>query len=254
LSREALRNGIIVLAILIGFGVVTAVWPILAGSGDSTRVRVPVETEHIELSLPVLGDVSLTSLEVLGALTLILAGPIVVTGVVIGFLSVFAARQAEQVQESPKEFHPPESGMGGLVYKPFMIINGFIRQSGKKYEGRGTHPVPAHKMPRWSVISTSLIILMFVAFFGLVIDGTFFPEGEIMMSNGQVIRSAWFTVGIPVLLALMVTLWRLRPQRLETAEATDSAGIPWDFIAILLTGLLIVGLGIGLIVYLNVPI
>ena len=254
-GRESLRNGIIVLAILIGFGVITAVWPILADtSGSSTRVRVPVETEHIELSLPVLGDISLTSLEVLGALALLLIGPIVVTGAILGFLSVFAARQAEQVQENPEEFHPQERGIGGLIYKPFMIINGFIRQSGEKYKGRGTQPVPAHKMPRWSVISTSMIILMFVAFFGLILDGTFFPEGEIMMRNGQVISSAWITVGIPVLLALLVILWQVRPQRLETAEATDSAGIPWDFIAILLTGLLIVGLGIAFIVYLNVPI
>jgi hypothetical protein len=74
-----------------------------------------------------------------------------------------------------------------------------------------------------------------------------------MMRNGQVISSAWITVGIPVLLTLLVIFWRVRPQRLEAAEASDSAGIPWDFIAILLTGLLIVGLGIGFIVYLNVP-
>jgi hypothetical protein len=46
-----------------------------------------------------------------------------------------------------------------------MIINKFIRQSGEKYVGRRTQPMPAHKMPRWSVVSTSMIILMFVAFF-----------------------------------------------------------------------------------------
>jgi hypothetical protein len=230
------------------------VWPILAGTNVSSGTRVPVETEHIDLSLPVVGDVSLTSLQALGALAALILGPVVVTGAIFAFLSQLASRQVAQVQENTEAFHPKESGIGGLIYKPFEIINGFIRQSGEKYKGRGTHPVPQHKMPRWSVASTSLIVLMFVAFFGLIIDGTFFHEGEIPIGNGQVMSSTWLTVGIPVLLTLLVILWRVRPQRLETAEATDSAGIPWDFIAVLLTGLLIVGLGIGYIVYLNIPI
>lgn len=252
-GRESLRNGIIVLALLIGFGVITAVWPILAGTNVSGGTRVPVETEHIDLSLPVVGDVSLTSLQALGALAVLIIGPVVVTGAVLAFLSVFASRQAAQVHENAEEFHPKESGIVGLIYKPFEIINGVIRQSGEKYKGRGTHPVPQHKMPRWSVASTSLIILMFVAFFGLIIDGTFFHEGEIPLPGGGVMSSTWLTVGIPVLIALLVILWRMRPQRLETADVIDSAGIPWDFIAVLLTGLLIVGLGIGYIVYLNIP-
>jgi hypothetical protein len=236
------------------------VWPILAGTNVSSGTRVPVETEHIDLSLPVVGDVSLTSLQALGALAALILGPVVVTGAIFAFLSQLASRQVAQVQENSEAFHPKESGIGGLIYKPFEIINGFIRQSGEKYKGRGTHPVPQHKMPRWSVASTSMIILMFVAFFGLIINGTFYPEGEVPLTKGifgllkgHVIASTWLTVGIPILLALMLILWRIRPQRLESS-AGDTASIPWDFIAVLLTGLLIVGLGIGYIVYLNIPI
>lgn len=252
-GRESLRNGLIILALLIGFGVITAVWPILAGAGSSAVTRVPVETEHIELTLPFLGDVSLSSLQLLAALAALVIGPVVVTGAVLAFLSVLASRQVAQVQANSEEFHPQETGIAGLIYKPFEIIGGFIRRSGEKYQGRSKHPTPAHQMPRWSIASTSLIILMFVAFFGLVIDGTFFPEGEIPW-NGQVIHSTWITVGIPILLTLLIVFWRLRLQRAAITEDGDTAGIPWDFIAILLTGLLVVGLGIGYIVYLNVPI
>ena len=254
-GKESLRNGLILVALLIGFGVISAVWPIIAGISTESSTRLPVETEHVEMTLPVLGEVSWTSLQVMGALALLVIGPIVITGVVLGFASVFASRQVEQVQASDEKFDAEQaSGVLGLVYKPILILNGFIRQSGEKYEGRETHPVPEHKMPRWSVISNTAIVLMFVIFFGLVINGTFYPEGELKMADGNVMASSWFTVWIPALLALLVSLWRIRPSRLETAVANDNAAIPWDFIAVLLTGLLIVGLGIGFMVYLNVPV
>ena len=253
-GKESLRNGIILVALLIGFGVISAVWPILTGTSTQASTRLPLETEHIEMTLPVLGDVSWTSLQVLGALAILIVGPIVVIGAGLGIASVIASRQVAQVKESNEKFDAAQaSGIMGLIYKPILIINNFIRKSGEKYAGRKTHPVPAHKMPRWSVASTSIIILMFVAFFGLIINGTFYPESELDLQSGQVIKSAWLTVGIPVLLALLIILWRIRPQRLESSSA-DTVGIPWDFIAVLLTGLLIVGLGIGLIVYLNIPV
>jgi hypothetical protein len=40
---------------------------------------------------------------------------------------------------------------------------------------------------------------------------------------------------------------------LEGVEATDYEPIPWDFLWVVLSGVLVVGLGIGLLVYLNVP-
>jgi hypothetical protein len=179
----------------------------------------------------------------------------VVTGAILGFLSLFISRQAVQVQEAPAKFDPERAGPLSVIYKPFGIINGFIRKSGEKYRDRKTHSAPAHQMPRWSMLSTSLIILMFVAFFGLILNGTFFPEGEIPWGNGQVISSSWLTVGIPVLLTLFILFLRGQLRRsTETAATSDNAGIPWDFIAILITGLAIVGLGIGVIVYFNIPV
>jgi hypothetical protein len=50
----------------------------------------------------------------------------------------------------------------------------------------------------------------------------------------------------------LIILWRIRPQKLET-ESSDVSAIPWDSIAVLLTFLIVVGLGIGYIVYLNFP-
>ena len=47
-------------------------------------------------------------------------------------------------------------------------------------------------------------------------------------------------------------LW-LRSDRILAVDRSDTLSIPWDFIAVLLTGLLVVGLGIGVIVILNAP-
>ena len=55
------------------------------------------------------------------------------------------------------------------------------------------------------------------------------------------------------LIALIVMGIRLRPHKVEAIEATDSGKIPWDFIAVLITGLIMLGLGIGIMVYINAP-
>jgi len=57
------------------------------------------------------------------------------------------------------------------------------------------------------------------------------------------------TVGI-TLLALV--LW-LRSDRINAINRTETMAIPWDFIAVVLSGLLVVGLGIGVIAILNAP-
>ncbi len=244
-GKESVRNGIIVIVLLIGFGIISAVWPLLAGTSGQSHTRVPVESEHIELTLPFgeQQEISLTSLQAMG----ILAGVTIVLigggGVTFALVSRLLSGQTDAVLESE-------------AYKNNVtaLTNRESERLKTMQEGRKSQGMPEHKMPRWSMASTTLIILMFAAFFGFIINGTFYPENELKMASGRVMNSLWITVGIPVLLALLIALWRIRPQRLETAVATDSAAIPWDFIAVLLTGLLIVGLGIGLMVYFNVPI
>ena len=112
--------------------------------------------------------------------------------------------------------------------------------------------LPSHKMPRWSVVSNTLITLMFVGFGTMVVVRNFFPEGTTEV-DGRIVNVTSPVFIVSAIIALIVLGIRLRPQRIEAIDATDSGKIPWDFIAVLITGLIMLGLGIGLMAYINAP-
>ena len=56
-----------------------------------------------------------------------------------------------------------------------------------------------------------------------------------------------------LLVTLGVLVWRMRESRFASMEELDNGPIPWDSIWIILTGLIVVGIGIGLMVYFNIP-
>ena len=117
-------------------------------------------------------------------------------------------------------------------------------------DGRTTDPQPSHKMPRWSIISNALIALMFVGFATMVLVRNFFPEGVTEM-DGRIVNVTTPVFVVFALITLLVMGLRLRPHKIEAVDKTDSGGIPWDFIAVLITGLIMLGLGIGIMAYIN---
>jgi hypothetical protein len=186
--------------------------------------------------------VSLTSAEALAILFGIVAALVIGTGVVLAFAYTLLDKQVTALSEDEE------------VQAQLAALNERDKEKMKQLsEARSVHPIPEHKMPRWSVLSTSLIILLFVVFFGMLINVTFVPEGQYEIS-GRLVNSSLPVVGGFLVVAIALLIWRMRPQSLDGFEATDSASIPWDFIWVLLSGLLVVGLGIGALVYLNVSL
>ena len=312
-GKESVRNGIIVIVLLIGFGVVSAVWPILAGSSGQSHTRAPVESEHIELTLP-FGDqqeISLTSFQAMGILAVVAIALIGGGGVTFAFVSRLLSGQTDAVLESE-------------AYKS--NVTTLTKREGERLkamqEGRKSQSRPEHQMPRWSMASTTLIYLMFAAFFGYIISGTFYPENELVASGSTIstiyllmagsavaaliiffrkvylsrpdndsarqdfkwvtiagllvvglgaafllyfqgrqetaddlVHSSGLIIGLMMLLVLPFLIWQVIPSdNTKAPETTDNSPIPWDFIWVLMIGLLVVGLGIGLIVYFNVPV
>jgi len=87
----------------------------------------------------------------------------------------------------------------------------------------------------------------------LLFAGTLFPSGQIMEQD-QIINTGSIIAGAFLLLTLFILLLRMNPRRLAAVDETDGDGIPWDTIVIVLLGFLVLGLGIGLVVFLNSPV
>ena len=94
---------------------------------------------------------------------------------------------------------------------------------------------------------------MFAVFMGYLVAGTLFPTGQITESD-QVVNITAIIVGAFFLVTLFILLLRMNPRRLAAVDEMDREGIPWDTIVVILLGVLVLGLGIGLVVFLNRPI
>lgn len=267
-GNQAWRNWLIIVGLLVVFALITAVWSGLVGrialptlAAESTS-SIPVETENIDLEiLPIqvtmdlLGLIKFDSTLFRGyrleginpyvaiggmfGLSVLLIGAVAAP---IALLFIFGSRQVEHVVES-ETYKESEARLAAKEKEENKRLN----------EGREIKSEP-HIRPRWSAISTGLIILMFAWFAALVINGTVFPEGEFITPDGTLINTTsifvWSIVGV-TLLALLA--W-VRPQSILTSEKTDYGTIPWDTIAVIMTGLIVVGLGIGAMIYIIGPL
>lgn len=258
-SNQSWKNWVIVIGLLIVFGLVTALWsaftstinlPELGFGGSTTAVPVEIEPIHLEIplvELPGIGSVGGQSLEFspfvgLAALAAIIIGGIVVVGGGIAFL----IKLLSGIHENTTETQAYQESVNRLENQQKEKLKAMK-------EGRDPNSKPEHVMPRWSTISTSLIVLMFVWFGGMVINGELFPEGEFLLENGTLIHTTPIVVGLMLLIALIVLIIRARPQRILSA-ANDYGAIPWDTIAVLITGLVVVGLGLGAMWYFIGPV
>ncbi len=276
--NQGLINWIVILLLLVAFAILTAVWTGLIGNAPTPSFELPtgetralpVETENIDWEIkpipitqpfPALGPIQIPTINVTlfenGITIFEDANPLLVIGIlfgaVIGGIAVIGGAIATPIMllsrlvNNVKEDEAYKESEAKLASAEKALIK-------QMNEGRSVR-ADSHDRPRWSAVSTALIILMFAWFVGLVLNGTFFPEGSTFLGGDpeRFIRTTpyfvWGTVGI-TLLALFA--W-IRPrafqaEAIEKAETTGGA-IPWDTIAVLVTGLVIVGLGIGAMAY-----
>jgi hypothetical protein len=263
---ESWKTWVPLLGLLVLFGLVTAVWPALAnafelpsfGGGSSTRIPYEPEPIHLEAIKSTLSASSLPAplASALAAAAEALPDAIspflalgVVTGVVIGSIVVvggglsFLIKLIAGIRDNTLETETHQQHQQALEQR----VNEQIKQM---RDGRTTDPQPSHKMPRWSVISNIIIALTFVGFTTMVFVRNFFPEG-ITEIDGRIVNVTTPVFALLALITLVIAGLRIRPQKIEAVDETDSGDIPWDFIAVLITGLIMLGLGIGFMAYIN---
>ncbi|MCA9973767.1 MAG: hypothetical protein KC425_26315, partial [Anaerolineales bacterium] len=146
---------------------VAAVWPLLAGAiglpgggGGAAGVSVPTVT----LPFAVGGATEMNGLLALGVLTVAVIALVAGMGAVLGFIYVFLNRQTDTIKES-EAFQTHQAALAQQEKAQIERLRA----------GRTTHPVPEHKMPRWSVLSTSLIVLFFTVMLGTLLVEVLIP-------------------------------------------------------------------------------
>ena len=259
-KNETLRNWGIIVAVLIATSALTAVWPALTSSlvgGSGGAGAPPLQAEQVELAtVPVIGPTlveslgmeSVSSFAIVAVMGALFIGAPIGIGVAIAlgyrFLDTFIRREKES-----DAFKEGERSMDQYLKNKLKEMN----------EGRKPHGRPDHDRPVWSAWATSLIFIMFAIFFALMVMRTFFPENE-LISGEQIFNVAGLTTWIVGIVTALFLFWWMRPARdveaKKPAAVVESEGpaIPWDMIIVILTGLLVVGLGIGFAVYLTVPV
>lgn len=233
----------IIFAILLGSGILTIVIPALLG-GDSAAA-LPREQSAITINSPIAiaGSTSLTlaSWQVMLALALLVPALVIGAGLTLGIVLVLLARFVNRTKESTQ-----------YQQNASAVDKRYADRISAMRETRPTSRSPETTWNRWAVITTALTIFMFVGFLALLFASFLFPDGQVVRGNGIVNMTSLFAVGA-LLLALLVMVFTLRGERLTAPDRSGTMPIPWDFVVVTITGLLVVGVGIAAIVILNAP-
>ncbi|MCA9936484.1 MAG: hypothetical protein H6662_04890 [Ardenticatenaceae bacterium] len=243
--KESVKNWVVIFVVLIVTSILAASWPLITsafsrGQGGSTAVRPEIST--ITLPFPLFGLEEINSLLAVGLLAVVVIVLVAGVGGVLGAINLFLNKQTEVVKESETY----QAHLSTLAQRE-------TERMKELRADRKAGPVPAHTLPRWSVVSTSLIVLLFTVAGAMILNKAFVPDGAELTMGSFAFSTSVAIVGGFVLLALIFLAFWIRPQRLEAIEATDYGPIPWDTIWIILSGLIVVGLGVGLVIYFNIP-
>lgn len=243
-NRNLITWGIILL-VLIGTGLLTIAWPIfsdlLSGESASMGVTGP-ETVVIPLPIPINDqtEVAIQSWQLFGILAFLITGAVVTTGVVIAIINYLLSRFITNTESDP-EFQREWAELEQSESEELKA----------EQAARPTHTIPDSTWDRWAVATTILVGLMFAGFFGLLIASQLFPEGSIIRGD-NIVNATLITALAFMGMALVFMLLRLRNRDVVAIDdGAATASIPWDFIVVVLTGLIIVGIGVAIIAILN---
>ena len=250
-KTESVRNWLILLVILIATGIVTAVWPLLnlnldlaIGAGPT---RPPVEESALVIPVPPMlsttlgSEIVLSGVQVFGVFVGLLIFALV-SIVVVGFILSFLIRSLSKSATAVAANETYQTHAAALEKREQEKLKS-LRESHAKPNN------PEAYVYSLDSISLSLIILLFVGLIGTLI----FSEWGPLSLFGLTIDSRLSTLIILFVLTIPLLAWRVRKQRLLAIAQEDNAPIPWDFIAVLVAGLLIVGVGLGLLLFISNP-
>lgn len=241
-NRSLITWGII-FAILLGSSILTILVPALLGGGSATALPTEPTTVTITPPIPIAGRDSFTlpSWQVMLALALLVPALVIGAGLTLGIISILAARFINRTRDTTRY----QQSAAALDKREADRIAA-MRQT------RPTSVAPASTWRRWAVITTALSILMFVGFTALLMASFIFPDWLIVRQDNIVNATGLLAMGALLLAAIVMAL-TLRGEKLTAPDRSGTMPIPWDFVVVLISGLLVVGLGVAVIVIVNAP-
>ncbi|MCI0394604.1 MAG: hypothetical protein L0322_06660 [Chloroflexi bacterium] len=253
----------LIIALLLISGLASAAWPFISArlSGEDGRRTEAVE-EEIEpitiqvkdyvlgsdlLKIPFISENidgrQLDPFLALGLVTALVVGGLVAMGLPLGFLYVMLDRAAKRVKSEESY----QTAVTTLKKQESENLKQIRRE-------QPADPKPeAPVMPRWSVVSTSLIILLFVLFLAFAFAPSFGLVEEMEQSDrliSPVRIASWVLMGLTLIVLFFVFRGRSRQLAVDDAESDDRP-VPWGWVWVVVSGVLIVGLGTGLAIALR---
>lgn len=241
MRNRSLLTWAIIFAILLGSGILTILLPALLGGGAAEPLPRTPSTVTITPPFGSSGPLTYYSSHVMLALAFLVPALVIGAGLTLGLVSILVSRFITRAKSTPDY----QQGAAAADKR-------YADRVSRLRETRPTSKAPDSTWKRWAVITTALTVLMFAGFGALLIAGFVFPNSQIVRQDKIVNITSLFALGA-LLLALAVMALTLRGDRLTAPDRSGTMPIPWDFVAVVLTGLLVVGLGIAVIVIVNAP-
>lgn len=184
-----------------------------------------------------LNGVEVHPLVIAGILTAIVVGALFVFALPLAFIYVGLDRQTVALKED-EAFQAKQAELEKREQEE--------RKALEKSQPPGS--IPDHERSGWSVVSVSAIVLFFVVVVGFALADTFFPEREVQFYSDAIVNPAGPVVGVLLFVAVVALIAYFRPRRAGgvVEGESDDKPIPWDTIWVIVSGLIFLGIGIGL--------
>lgn len=232
---------LVIIGLILFSGIASALWPTISegllggdgGGGGGISLSAPNvdpsdKTITFGSGIPVLGDQTINEYMAL----LIIAVPVfvLVPGVGIGLwlLVSLLSNTVENTKEDP-EF---QSSVAILEKKEKDVVNQYKKTA-------PPDPVPDHDETRWIWISSILTVGLLFSYVGAAWSDNFAG------GNSQGMYSLVFALTGIALGYLLIWPRRKRTSVLPTGSSSNEGAIPWETVFIVVTGAIIVGLGMA---------
>ena len=251
--RNQILTWVIIILVVIGSGVAAAAGPnitnLLSGGGggpeplgvhaeESETEMVTIDFDNyllgedlnaldippVEWVIEQVDGKSYPLWQVLGFLTIVVAiGPVVTMGVIVAL----GYRLLDRTATANKEDDGYKEAAAALEEREKAYIK-------ENKDLKPASPIPSHELPRWSIVSTTIIYFFFAVLVGAMLAATF---------DGPVGTTGWLFGGLALLLCIFY--FGFRPQALAAVDGKDYRTTNWGIIWVVVSGAVFVGAGLA---------